>query len=41
MHRRKFIGGELKASYFQTAIQNLTRAEQDQAQETLFDLSAL
>lgn len=37
---RRFIGIELKGSYWQTACANLTRAEYDAAAPLLFDLAA-
>lgn len=37
---RKFIGGELKESYFHTAIQNLNTAIRERNQLTLFNLEA-
>ena len=36
-HRRKFIGCELKPSYWQTAVSNLQRAEYELTLPTLFD----
>jgi DNA modification methylase len=35
-YNRRFIGGELKRSYYQSAIQNLTAAEQAKSRPTLF-----
>jgi len=37
---RKYIGIELKPSYFKVAIRNLQRAEQERYQPTLFDTAA-
>jgi DNA modification methylase len=38
---RRFIGSELKQSYWQQAVKNLRRAEQAASAGTLFDLAAL
>ena len=38
-HGRQFIGCELKPSYWQTAVTNLRRAEQDAKTGTLFEVS--
>jgi hypothetical protein len=35
--RRRFVGGELKESYFNSAIENLKEAERVKEQKTLFD----
>lgn len=37
-NNRKYIGIELKGSYWQTAIRNLKMAEQERNQNTLFDM---
>jgi DNA modification methylase len=36
-YHRQFIGGELKRSYYESAIQNLRRAVREREQPTLFD----
>jgi DNA modification methylase len=38
-HNRKYIGMELKASYYNTAIRNLKTAESELRQNTLFDVA--
>ncbi len=38
---RKFVGCELKESYWKQAIRNLENAERDKGQNTLFDMAAL
>jgi DNA modification methylase len=35
---RRFVGAELKQSYYKQAVANLERAEREKAQPTLFDL---
>ena len=37
---RKFIGGELKESYWRNAIRNLENAVAERNQTTLFDMAA-
>jgi DNA modification methylase len=37
---RRFIGGELKRSYWQSAIENLRRAESERGAQSLFDFIA-
>jgi DNA modification methylase len=37
LHNRRFIGGELKRSYYESAIQNLLAADRERNQPTLFD----
>jgi DNA modification methylase len=38
---REFIGGELKRSYWESAIDNLKQAERERTMPTLFDMSAI
>lgn len=38
-HGRRFVGCELKGSYWKTAVENLTRAESDASAPSLFDLA--
>jgi DNA modification methylase len=40
-HNRKYIGMELKPSYYRTAINNLKAAESELRQNTLFDTAEL
>ena len=40
MHNRKFIGGELKESYWRSAIRNLESAVRERGGRTLFSLMA-
>ena len=40
MHNRKFIGGELKGSYWRSAIRNLESAVRERGGRTLFSLMA-
>ena len=40
MHSRKFIGGELKESYWRSAIRNLESAVRERGGRTLFSLMA-
>ena len=35
---RRFVGAELKPSYWKQAVANLERAEREKDQRTLFDL---
>lgn len=37
-HGRRFVGCELKGSYWKTAVENLTRAESDASAPSLFDV---
>lgn len=37
-HGRRFVGCELKGSYWKTAVENLTRAESDASAPSLFDM---
>jgi DNA modification methylase len=38
---RKFIGVELKRSYYETAIKNLNSVNADNDQQTIFDLAGV
>ena len=40
LNGRKFIGCELKESYWRSAVRNLDAALQERNQQTLFDLAA-